>query len=327
MFSADPRVTRPVPAFRDGAPAHLRADVEVAWAGYAAGLAIGVGRSAGEIVAVLAARRAAAVASVETIAYELYDAVARAQGVGAAVWWRLPSAPAARLEEFPSELQTALGNGAMSLRAWRDAVIRRRPLPGRTVVLTFDDGYADFDVHARPILERHGFTASLFVVTDRAGDVNARDSATEEIRLMDWETLRRLDARGFEIGAHTATHPPLAALDDAQVVREVARSRQTLAERLGRSPVVFAAPYGSAGPGHRRVDRRLRFRTRRHMPVRARHLRRSAARHAAPRGGRRVGPGGIRPPAGSLIGQGPPRGVGRLPARAPDRGYTLVADP
>ena len=39
------------------------------------------------------------------------------------------------------------------------------PLPDRPVVLTFDDGYADFHSRAMPLLAEHGFTATLFVTT------------------------------------------------------------------------------------------------------------------------------------------------------------------
>lgn len=38
-------------------------------------------------------------------------------------------------------------------------------LPSRSVVLTFDDGYADFHSQALPLLEKFGFTATVFVTT------------------------------------------------------------------------------------------------------------------------------------------------------------------
>src|SRR5262245_60408758 len=37
------------------------------------------------------------------------------------------------------------------------------PLPRHPVLLTFDDGYEDNLRHALPILERHGYPATLFV--------------------------------------------------------------------------------------------------------------------------------------------------------------------
>src|SRR5437764_272682 len=42
-------------------------------------------------------------------------------------------------------------------------------LPARPIVLTFDDGFADFHTHALPVLYRYGFTATLYVTTGFIG--------------------------------------------------------------------------------------------------------------------------------------------------------------
>jgi peptidoglycan/xylan/chitin deacetylase (PgdA/CDA1 family) len=154
-------------------------------------------------------------------------------------------------EELAEQLTylTSVGYYSVTLETWRDALVRRRALPGKPIVLTFDDGYADFDTFARPLLEHYGFQATLFVVTERVGATNTWDSAIEELPLMDWDVLRRLSRSGFAIGAHSATHPPLTALPDAEVARELARSRRTLLMELGHVPTTFAAPYGLRDPG------------------------------------------------------------------------------
>ena len=46
-----------------------------------------------------------------------------------------------------------------------DALTERKPLPERTVVLTFDDGYSDFYSSAAPVLRRLKFPATIFVPT------------------------------------------------------------------------------------------------------------------------------------------------------------------
>jgi len=131
----------------------------------------------------------------------------------------------------------------VTLEEWRAAADARRVLPGRAVLLTFDDGYADFADHAVPILRRHGFGALVNLVTDRVGQVNDWDEG--ELPLMSWGAIRELYAAGVSFGAHTATHPRLTALSAEAVVREASRARSALTEELGRPPEAFAYPYGS----------------------------------------------------------------------------------
>jgi peptidoglycan/xylan/chitin deacetylase (PgdA/CDA1 family) len=47
--------------------------------------------------------------------------------------------------------------------------LARDELPERSVVITFDDGYADNLHYARPVLERYDFPALVFVISGRVG--------------------------------------------------------------------------------------------------------------------------------------------------------------
>jgi peptidoglycan/xylan/chitin deacetylase (PgdA/CDA1 family) len=118
-----------------------------------------------------------------------------------------------------------------------------RQLPGRSVVLTFDDGYQSFLRHVYPVLKELGFTATLFVYTDYVG--LGRNA-------LGWDDLRRLADEGFEIGAHSKTHSELrrraGESSDAferRVHAELVVPRQLFQARLGRTPAALAYPYGS----------------------------------------------------------------------------------
>ena len=112
------------------------------------------------------------------------------------------------------------------------------------VGLSFDDGYAGLTEHALPALRRHGFGATVFVVTERLGGSNDWDNGPVW-PLLDPEGVRRLAAEGIEIGSHTATHARLAGQEPGRLKTEVTGSRDQLAELLGAPPCGFAYPYGS----------------------------------------------------------------------------------
>jgi peptidoglycan/xylan/chitin deacetylase (PgdA/CDA1 family) len=128
-------------------------------------------------------------------------------------------------------------------------------LPPRPVVLTFDDGFADFASAALPRLERHGFASTLYVTTGYVGRGAGWLAAEGEGRrpLLTWPQLAEVATRGVEIGAHSHTHPRLDELPTREVREEVLRSRRTLEDRLQQPVPSFAYPHGYHGPRVRRV--------------------------------------------------------------------------
>ncbi|TKJ28122.1 polysaccharide deacetylase family protein [Blastococcus sp. CCUG 61487] len=111
------------------------------------------------------------------------------------------------------------------------------------VALTFDDGYLDFLEYAVPVLDRHGMTGTVYVVTDRLGGENDWDEGPR-LPLMDADQVRRVAAAGHEVGSHSATHAHLSGLDAAALRAEVAGSRATLEDVLGAPVHGFCYPYG-----------------------------------------------------------------------------------
>ena len=140
------------------------------------------------------------------------------------------------------------GYHSVPLDHWRVAWDTRRPLPGRAIVLTFDDGYRDFREYAWPILKEHGFSAVIAIVTDLAGGVNEWDSGYETVPLMGWDEIAACRAEGVEISSHSSRHRALIGLDPAQVVRDLLGSQETLRRELGRPADCLAYPYGFANP-------------------------------------------------------------------------------
>jgi peptidoglycan/xylan/chitin deacetylase (PgdA/CDA1 family) len=124
-----------------------------------------------------------------------------------------------------------------------------RPLPGKAVMLTFDDAYADLADAVFPVLERAGFRATVFVATAHLGGRNAWEApAAQGHRVLDAAAVRRWSARGIEFGAHTRSHACLGRLDSRAMEEEVLGGKRDLEDLLQAPVLSFAYPYGVADP-------------------------------------------------------------------------------
>lgn len=119
-------------------------------------------------------------------------------------------------------------------------------LPPHPVLLTFDDGYADFYKKALPALQRHGFIATLYVATAFVGGTSQwLQHMGEGMRpMLTWEHLAEISASGIECAAHTHTHRPLDMLPLSVVRDEIVRSKELLEEHLCQKVSSFAYPSG-----------------------------------------------------------------------------------
>jgi peptidoglycan/xylan/chitin deacetylase (PgdA/CDA1 family) len=134
-------------------------------------------------------------------------------------------------------------------------------LPPRTVVVTFDDGYAS-TLRALPILADLGFPATVFAVTGfvESGRTLAwpgiehelTNETAAELLPLGWSELEALAEAGWEIGSHTVTHALLTAVGDGRLQGELEESRAAIARRLDSCNAV-SYPYGLAD--ERVVDR------------------------------------------------------------------------
>lgn len=154
----------------------------------------------------------------------------------------------ARFEEQLDYLKEA-GFRSVGLAEWGEAMRSRRPLRGRRVLITFDDGYRDFAEYAWPLLRRYGFQAMVFLVADRVGATNEWDGDFGgTVPLLGWNDVRRLQREGVEFGSHTATHAHLTGLSVEDITREAARSRAVLGRELGSDVTAISYPYGNHDP-------------------------------------------------------------------------------
>ncbi len=149
---------------------------------------------------------------------------------------------------FERQMRTLAEAGWQTLTLAEFAGLRTPYRAPRTVLLSFDDGYASLAGHAYPVLADLGFTATTFLITDFVGRQNTWDVRYTWRRLahLDWAEIDAWRARGFDFASHGATHQRLTWLSDAAAADDLARSREALVRRLGASAgKAVAYPFGA----------------------------------------------------------------------------------
>lgn len=165
--------------------------------------------------------------------------------------------------------------------------IEGKPLPAKSVLLTFDDGYLDNYVYAHPVLAEFGLTAALFIVTGRIGAGAARACAGEggvpetpahsackaavqaghadEVMLR-WSEVERMRTAGtFEFHSHTHTHTRWDQVEAdpdrrrERLIDDLAKSRATLEKRLGHATPHLCWPQGYYDDAYRSAAQHVGF--------------------------------------------------------------------
>lgn len=135
------------------------------------------------------------------------------------------------------------------------------PLPPGTLAITFDDGLRDFLTQAMPVLQRHGFPATLYVITGCIGKTNrwSQPLGEDDRPMLSWSELRAVSELGIECGAHTHSHPQLDILPSVDAFAEIRRSKAILEDHLGHAVRSFAYPHGYASRTTRELVRQAGF--------------------------------------------------------------------
>jgi peptidoglycan/xylan/chitin deacetylase (PgdA/CDA1 family) len=146
----------------------------------------------------------------------------------------------------------ASGRQPLTVSQYVDALRGDALLPLRPVLITVDDGFADFADNALPALAERNVPSTLYVTTGALAD-RKQESVLPGAAMLRCADLPGLEAAGVEIGAHSHTHRQLDLLPERAVADELTRSGAVLAEALGHRIRSFAYPHGY----WRRAVRRL----------------------------------------------------------------------
>ncbi len=127
-----------------------------------------------------------------------------------------------------------------------NALLQKDSIPGKVVVITFDDAYSDIYHQAAPVLRGFNFPFTVFVSTDYVD--------RKQKGYLTWDQLRELKQQGATIANHTLSHPHLLRSHDNEsesdwkqrVKREIVETEARIQAETGDSFQYFAYPYGEA---------------------------------------------------------------------------------
>jgi hypothetical protein len=87
----------------------------------------------------------------------------------------------------------------------------------------------------------------VFVPTQYVGGTNLFDHGIEPVeRIADWSMLAEMEASGFSVESHGASHRGFSSLNPSEINQELLVSKEEIRRNLGKDSRLFAFPYGDA---------------------------------------------------------------------------------
>ena len=124
-------------------------------------------------------------------------------------------------------------------------VERRKTLPHNSVLITFDDGTADFYSNGFPIIEELKIPIILYITTGYIGSYMPSLSHNWRYKMLEWNEVKEISqCENIEIGAHSVTHPRFNLISNGEIRYEVVKSKDVLEEQIGKPVVHFSYPKG-----------------------------------------------------------------------------------
>jgi len=153
--------------------------------------------------------------------------------------------------------------GYDDLAAWRAG---KAEMPDRPILFDFDHPVKSMRYAVKETLDRYGFKGNLFVQTQPLLELHTGPLPPDEEReILTWDELRELRDAGWNIGAHTVSHPNLSKLyqedpSGERLRHELDESNATLEKQLGAPPRDFAFTGTSwSSRAEEEVRKRYRF--------------------------------------------------------------------
>lgn len=109
------------------------------------------------------------------------------------------------------------------------------PIPEKSVVLTFDDGYVDNYTAMLPMLKKYNFKATIFVITG---------AIDKSANYLTWSQLIEMEKYGVDIESHTVSHENLKDMSKDKQLETLIKSKKDLEKMLNKQVNYFSYPFG-----------------------------------------------------------------------------------
>lgn len=139
-------------------------------------------------------------------------------------------------ENLKTQLQLVkdLGYTTLTMSELNDYIINNKEIPKKSILITFDDGYADNYVHAFPILKELDMKATIFVIS----------SGIDGGYYMSSDQLKDMVNYGIDIESHTVNHVHLDTLPYEEQLKELKDSKATIEKITNKEVLSIAFPFG-----------------------------------------------------------------------------------
>jgi peptidoglycan/xylan/chitin deacetylase (PgdA/CDA1 family) len=139
---------------------------------------------------------------------------------------------------FEAQLQylAQAGYQTITLTELHHHLVEGRPIPERSIVLTFDDGYRDAYTVAFPLLQQYGFVGTFFVL--------ATPAHYESPDYLTWAMMAEMAEAGMEIQGHGREHVDLRRRSYDYLVYQLLGVKEAVEYHTGHPVVFFCYPSG-----------------------------------------------------------------------------------
>lgn len=122
----------------------------------------------------------------------------------------------------------------ITMRELYSHIENNTPIPQKSIIITFDDGYMNNYTEAFPILKDLNMTATIFCVG------NSLDGSY----YLSEDAIKEMSDYGIDIESHTVNHLHLDTLSYDQQLSEIKNSKNILEKITGKEVLALAYPFG-----------------------------------------------------------------------------------